>query len=711
MTPLNKKTLQGLAVSALAALFALGAWAPGWLELWEARAWDWRVRLLAKPGPRTEDIRLILLDQASLDWGKNVNGLGWPWPRETCAAIASFCKRAGAKALALDVLFTEPSKYGVADDQNFGRAAAGFGRTTTALFLGAANGESTSWPPEVKTPLAPVAGFETWRNAAAGKAAVFPRAAFPIPEIANGMAGLGNVQLDPDPDGVYRRAQPLRVFDGRPVPILGLALGLAGGDLKGMTVGEGFFGLQDQRFPLDKDGALLLNFRGPVSVYQAVNAAAVIQSEIQLQSGATPSVDPAFFKDKYVLYGYTAPGLFDLRSTPVSGVYPGVGVHATLLDNLLTGDLMRPAPTWAVLILVLGVALAAGLSATYFSAAWQGALLLPCLAGLPLAGAILAYRAGIQLPLLAQEVAVLAALMAAGAANYATEGRQKRFIKNAFKQYLSPTVIEQLIQNPERLKLGGERRVLSIFFSDLQGFTTISEGLEPEQLTELLNEYLTGMTDIIYEEGGTVDKFEGDAIIAFWNAPLEQPDHAARAVRAALRCQERLAEQRPHFFERVGKQLYMRIGLNTGPAVVGNMGSHSRFDYTMLGDSVNLAARLEGVNKQFGSYLMVSEATRDAAGPEFAARELAQVGVVGKRLPVRVFEPMRPEAYAANRETYERFAQGLALFYRGEFAQAKALFDEQAATDPPSASLSRKCQELLDSPPESWAGVWTMSSK
>lgn len=711
MTAPQRKLLQGLAVAALAALLGLGLWTSGWLELWEARTWDWRVRLLAKPGARTDDIRLILLDQGSLDWGKNVNGLGWPWPREIYAAVSSFCKRAGAKALAIDVLFTEPSKYGVADDQAFARAAAEYGRVTSALFLGASNGESLSWPAHIKAPSTPVAGLQAWAETPSGKAAQLPRAAFPVAEIAEAMAALGNVQLDPDPDGVYRRAQPLRLFDGKPIPILGLALGLAGGDLADLTIQERLLSIQDARFPLDKDGALLLNFRGPIQVYQAVNAAAVIQSELQLRAGAEPSVDPAFFKDKYVLYGYTAPGLYDLRSTPMSGVYPGVGVHATLLDNLLSGDAIRPAPDWAVLVMILAAALLTGLTSSFFTGAWQGVALLPAQFGLPLAGVLIAYRSGLQLPLLAQEIAVLAALLAAGAANYATEGRQKRFIKGAFRQYLSPAVIEELIQNPERLKLGGERRELSIFFSDLQGFTAISEGLAPEQLTELLNEYLTAMTELIYEEGGTVDKFEGDAIIAFWNAPLEQPDHAARAMRAALRCQERLAELRPHFARLVGQELRMRVGLNSGPAVVGNMGSHSRFDYTMLGDSVNLASRLEGANKQFGSYVMSSEAALLAAGPAFAARELGLIGVVGRKEPVRVFEPMRPEAYAARQEIYERFGLGLSLFYQGEFAKAKPLFEAQAASDPPSAALARKCRELLETPPESWSGVWTMSSK
>jgi len=221
----------------------------------------------------------------------------------------------------------------------------------------------------------------------------------------------------------------------------------------------------------------------------------------------------------------------------------------------------------------------------------------------------LPYRLGFWLPLVVQETGVAVTLFSAGLIYYTTEGRQKAFIKSAFKQYLSPAVIEQIIVHPERLKLGGERRELSIFFSDLEGFTGLSEGLDPEALTNLLNVYLTAMTDIIQEEGGTVDKYEGDAIIAFWNAPLEQQDHAVRCVRAVLRCQAKLAEMRPKFKEIIGKDLKMRIGVNTGHAVVGNMGSHSRFDYTMIGDAVNLAARLEGINKQFGTYVLISEST------------------------------------------------------------------------------------------------------
>jgi len=331
---------------------------------------------------------------------------------------------------------------------------------------------------------------------------------------------------------------------------------------------------------------------------------------------------------------------------------------------------------------------------------------------LPAAASVAAQAGGVILPLVPGEAGSLVAMSVSVLIAYATEGRQKRFIKNAFKQYLSPQVIEQLIADPGKMRLGGEKRVLSIFFSDLQGFTGISEGLSPEALTALLNEYLSAMTDIILESGGTVDKYEGDAIIAFWNAPVDQPDHAARCLTATLACQRALAAMRPDVARRIGKQLLMRVGVNTGAAVVGNMGSGKRFDYTMLGDAVNLAARLEGVNKQFGTYTMISKDTLEASGGVFPARELARVAVVGRKEPVTVYEPMEAEEFEARKPVLDIFAQGLALFYQGEFADALAVFEQVKDADPPAAHYLAKCRSLIASPPDGeWKGVWVMTEK
>jgi adenylate cyclase len=322
------------------------------------------------------------------------------------------------------------------------------------------------------------------------------------------------------------------------------------------------------------------------------------------------------------------------------------------------------------------------------------------------------YAAGYWTPLAAPVFGGIFALLSATLYSYATEGSQRRFIKSAFSQYLSPTVIEQLLADPKLLTLGGERREISIFFSDVQGFTTISEKLDPAQLTELLNDYLTFMTDTILDSGGTIDKYEGDAIIAFWNAPLSYEDHAARALRASMLCQEKLSARQDFFEEKYGCRLLTRIGLNTGLAVVGNMGSGKRFDYTMLGDSVNLAARLEGLNKQFGTYLMCTETTFTQAvrAGSFFGRKLAQVAVVGKKEPVTVYEPMTESVFREKEPLLRRFDEARDCFYAGNFAEALPRFEALSAQDQPAFFYAEQCRYYRDHP-EAWKGFWQATSK
>lgn len=250
---------------------------------------------------------------------------------------------------------------------------------------------------------------------------------------------------------------------------------------------------------------------------------------------------------------------------------------------------------------------------------------------------------------------------------------------------------------------------MTILFSDLEGFTGISEGLDPTDLTLLLNDYLSDMTEIILDFGGTLDKYEGDAIIAFWNAPLDQPDHALRAVRAALKCQATLTRRRAEFKERAGAELKARIGVHTGPVVVGNMGSHRRFDYTVLGDAANLASRLEGANKVFGTYTMVSEVTWSQLDGKICGRELGSIRVVGRRTPVKVFEPL---GLSGETETDlpAKMAQGLELCRKGEWAAACERFDS-LGRDPAAEKYARRCRELMGKQDETWDGIWRLDKK
>lgn len=708
---LPKKMALGLIAGLVGASVALVFYLSGALNIWENKTWDWRVDAMASPAESTDKIRLIFLDQDSLDWAEKENSLSWPWPREVYSAIIQFCLRGGARSLAFDVIFTEPSGYGVYDDQAFASAIGDFKRFVAAVSLSRDSGSEDRWPAFAPEPEFKILGFDSWLSTEGGSEIVFNRASFPVSEISAAADILADVQYNPDRDNVYRRAALFHVFDGRLLPSLAMGSYLASHPGTVMEINTKYLIIDDRKIPIDKHGDAIINFRGPSGTHKAYSAAAVIQSELRIRNGEQPTIDPDDLKDTYVFFGFSAPGLYDLRPTPVSGIYPGVEINATMLDNLLSGDFIHSVPPAAVIIITLLIALLAGLTTSSVTGIIRSSLVYIFFIVAPVILCLFAYQRGLWLPIVVQEIAVVFTLFISGLIYYTTEGRQKIFIKNAFKQYISPAVIEQLIKHPENLKLGGERRMLSIFFSDLEGFTGISEGLEPEALTSLLNDYLSAMTDIIHEEGGTIDKYEGDAIIALWNAPVQQPDHALRCVSAALRCQERLAEMRPIFRESLGKDLKMRVGINSGPAIVGNMGSRTRFDYTMIGDSVNLASRLEGINKQFGTYSIISQSTMELINNAFPVRELSKVAVVGRKEPVVIYEPMLRGEFEGRKQNLDRFARGLALFYGGDFLEAEVIFKELAEVDPAARSYIAKCRELIDNPPHDWQGVWVITEK
>lgn len=701
----GRRALEGALLGLAISLVFAGLADKGALASLENRLWDLRVRSFARPSEATDRIRLILLDQGSLDWADKEMGVQWPWPREFYGVIVSFLARSGVRAAAFDVLYTESSFYGVEDDESFAAAVRESGRTVAAVQLSREQGKDLSWPSgAAEPPSAALNGVSL---------ADLPRGIFPIPELSSAAAALGNVLAVPDPDGVNRRLSPAARFDGRIVPTLALAAFCLGEGIGNLEFRPGVLRAGERSVPLTGGGHVVLRYRGPSQTHGAVNAGAVLRSETALREGGSPEIDPAFFADKYVFFGFSAPGLKDLRPSPVGEAYPGVEVHATLLDNLLAGDAVRILPGWAAAALILACGAAAGAAIRLCRDAVQSAAVLASALILPFGAAWVAAGAGIWAPVAAPEGAVLVALIGGFVVNYAGEGRQKRFIKEAFSQYLSPVVIERLVQNPDQLTLGGEKRRLSILFSDIRGFTSISEGLDPVSLTALLNDYLSEVTEIIYRFGGTIDKYEGDAVIAFWNAPLDLPTHALNSVKAALEYQRRLAEIRPRLAETAGRDVYARIGINTGDVVIGNMGSRQRFNYTFLGDAGNLASRLEGINKQFGTFVMVSEFTKEAAGetPEVAYRELSRVTVVGKNEPVRVFEPMYRPEYEGRAAVLERFDRGLRRYYSGDFKAALADFEAIRDSDPPAAAYCERVGGLLRDPPQTWNGVWAVTEK
>ena len=702
----------GTLIGILAAVVVLGLWRLGLMRRWEYATWSWRVKYFAAPGAATDKIKLILLDQQSLDWGKKEMGLSWPWPREVYAPIIDFCRRGGARTVAFDVLFTEPSVYSVRDDQVLGKAIKESPPFVGALSLSKKTTGAVVWPSDFPPVWINIAGFPAWLSGSEQKQSlIYPWAAFPIPEVGLNSVLLGNVTADPDSDSIFRSAALFSVFDDQVIPLLGCAAYLAPWRETPIpiSVEENLLRFGEETVPLDDSGRAILRFRGGSEVYKPLSAAAVIQSELRIQEGGEPTIDPKVFQGCYILFGFSAPGLLDLRATPISPVAPGLMIHATVLDNLLSGDFLRVVPLAVTITVIILLSVIAGIMISMVKKAWQSVLVSLILLPIPWLIGFAAYPAGYWWPIIASEVALAISLVGTLVYNYATEGRQKAFIKQAFKHYLSSDVIDRLIDDPSQLQLGGERKVLTIFFADLEKFSTFSEKLDPPTLTALLNDFLSDMTEIIMEEGGTLDKYIGDAIVAFWNAPLVQDNHAERAVRAALRCQRKLAERRAELKERTGVDLFMRIGINTGEVVVGNMGSRDRFDYTVLGDAANLASRLEGANKVFGTYLMISEETWSQTSGSFVGRELGRLRVVGRKTPVTVFEPggLKGESLPSG---WKEFAKGLEFCYQEEWVKALAVFNT-LADDPAARVYAKKCRELIDNPEESWNGIWNLTQK
>jgi adenylate cyclase len=296
---------------------------------------------------------------------------------------------------------------------------------------------------------------------------------------------------------------------------------------------------------------------------------------------------------------------------------------------------------------------------------------------------------------------------------YQLEGKQSRFLRKAFQSYVSPQVVDRLVSQPELLALNGEKRELSMFFSDVEGFTTLAERLDPSMLVPVLNEYLSLMSRLIQESGGTVDKYVGDAVVAFWNAPMPVGDHALRAVQTAIRCQQKLAELAPHFQEEYGTSLRTRIGVNTALVTVGNFGSEDRFTFTMIGDGVNLASRIESINKVFGTRLLITDATESLLSNKVRSRLVGKIRVAGKKEAVKIYEPYLDDAqWIFADERLPKFSQAMSAFENGNWAAAAPLF-EQLKSDPVSKVYAERIRLLLqeDTKPEDWSPIWEFSEK
>ncbi|MFQ3621127.1 MAG: adenylate/guanylate cyclase domain-containing protein, partial [Spirochaetales bacterium] len=421
----------------------------------------------------------------------------------------------------------------------------------------------------------------------------------------------------------------------------------------------------------------------------------------------------------FCIIGNTATSTTDLGVNPFVKKYENVGTHASIANTILQGIFLDDLH-WGV-----GGMAALGLSLLAYFILRKMDPLPSILLGIGfviivlLGGTIFFITTGIYPNLLTPTLAVFFTFVSLAFIKFLTTAKEKSYIRNAFGHYLSTDVINELLTNPDKLKLGGEKKYMTAMFTDVKGFSTISEQLDPSDLVKLLNEYLSAMSDIILEMKGTIDKYEGDAIISFFGAPVELPDHALRACKAAIQMKRVEAELNNKFLENrmAPTPLLTRIGINTGDMVVGNMGTSRKMDYTIMGNSVNLAARLEGVNKQYGTWILTSEYTMNNADSELTVRKLDRVRVVGINTPVRLYEVIDEKNQTSSdlKEAVAIFHAGLDLFEDKNWEKAEVRFQEVLKIFPedgPANTFLKRCQQYrLNPPPENWDGVFNLTSK
>ena len=720
--------LSGIAMTILIATSYV--FTPPYLNLLELKLYDAIFQQTYEKSEPTS-VSIVDIDDNSLEaFGQ------WPWPRYRVALLLQKIHLAGARVVGIDILFAEPDgtspsvlKKALERDLHIDVPFSCLPRQLMDNDLVLSNvlqmnnnvlGFSAKYHGVTNKALAlPDTQEIEIREKGAGPASEYlPEInAFipPLRVLTDKVERVGFMNALLDADGVMRKVPLFITCQGKIYPQLALAALMASVAPEGITpaIKVTRWGIESikigrQAIPVDKNGHMMINYRGPGFTFPYISAKDILEDKIQ----------PATFKDKIVILGTSAEGLKDIRTSPLDQFFPGVEVHATIVDNILNQDYIHrpdyiPGLEFSMILIWGGIATCLiGFATPLFT--------LPVSLGL---GSIAWYGSvwaiehkGIWISPFFPILLLILVFSVLNMQKFWLAEKRKKFFKGAFSKYVSKAVVNQLADNPDQLSLTGEEKKLSILFSDIRSFTTISEQLTPSQVTELLHDYFTPVTEIIIEHGGTHDKFIGDAVMCFWNAPLDVANHEGLSIKAALKMIEALDTLNQKFEAKFGIKIAVGIGLHAGVCRVGNMGSDDIFDYTIIGDNVNLASRLEGLTKFYGVQLVVSDTMLKGVDDRMVVQELDQVRVKGKIEPVAIYT-----VYAADRQgcpierELDLYHQGLNAYKKKDFSGAKDTFIQLVFNYPDKKVYSiykERCEIFLKNPPgDEWDGVFTHVSK
>lgn len=647
----------------------------------------------------------------------------YPWPTHIYARLIENLNKAGAKAILFDVIFNSPDLYAAANDSLFAQALKTHGNV---LLAG-----------EVRRQEHTLADGLT--------------NTFPLPVLmANNPNPVALVRVYPDLDGVIR-SYPLGINYGDQALYMLALEGLRVYDAEAFTsprprqlidTGNSDFSWGEYSIKREKANSFLINYYGGEAVFPVISIENVIDDadyttvfeqelDIEINAFDNPEnglLQQGIFKDKIVIVGSTMPLLKDFYATPFANAghnpRPGYEIHAHALQTILDANYIHRQPQWMIyLIMLLLITAAVLLNRLHFGWALGAALLA---AAAYMLTAVFAFtRFHYLMMVTGPLLAVFTAQVTMLSVNFFAVQKEKRRIKGMFSAYVSPELVEQMIDTGREPTLGGEEQFITAFFSDIENFSTFSEQLPATRLVQLVNEYLSAMTSVIQEQSGTLDKYIGDAIVAFYGAPVALPDHAWKACYTSQLMQQALAELREKWRQDGWPELVVnmqqRIGINTGTMVIGNMGSDRRFNYTVMGDNVNLAARCEGVAKQYGVATLVTEATKLEAqkfGDECLFRWLDTIVVKGRQQPVKVFEiaGLRDDTTQQKLNCIDLYETGMQHYEGGNWVDALSFFEKSLKFEwnpalNPSSVMMQRCRTLLKNPPENWNGVYVLTEK
>ncbi len=684
----------------------------------ERKAYD---ALLRARGERahTKNIVIVKIDEYTM------KELGSPMPRDKFGTMLAILAQSGAVAIGVDQLFPEIAQDSVSLYQNdqflfFHNYAPNIYHAIGPFIPTDDNkGEQRPIDPEA------IKILRQHSIPSNGAQFNFPRATYiderPFDSLANLAAGIGHILIRPDSiDGIIRSVPFFVEYAGDYYPTFGAALAFAASqiNLQSVTVTENEEGGLTVRagqleIPLDSHGYLQIDYAGTNDIYKQISFQEVLDAFVKKDT-ATLNM----FKDAIVIIGPTARSIGDHNATPLSDISPNCFVHANVYDQIMMEKYISPAPVNNQLLMVIIMALLVCISAILLKLRWSFPIGAFLVAGYSFFTFNTFIATGVVFSFVEPLFTLFFCYASAMSYNAATEGKQKAQIKGMFEKYVDKAVVKQILDNPSLVKLGGEERDLTTLFADIEGFTRMAEQMGPQNTVGMLNSYLTEMSNIIIENHGTIDKYIGDAIMSFWGAPLSDSDQAYNACAAAINMQRKLLALHTKWIHYGRPVVNQRIGINSGRAVVGNMGAETRLNYTAIGDSVNLAARLEGVNKEYGTRLLMSDNTYHKVKDRVLCREMDLVVVMGKTEPVRIYEliALAEEVQTdATKNFLESYHNGLEAYKKRAWKSAIDQFQQALSIrrdDIVSNLYIQRATMFIDAPPpDDWDGVFVMTKK